>query len=273
VDIRSIDRSAISGAGWLHRISPVAKLLAFVMLLAAVVTTWNAFVAAALLALVAAVTVSARINLRLAFTLAAYPGFFALLFALASAGDALTGAVFVLKAVTAALAAVTVVLTTPYPQIFAPVQRVVPGIVGDALLMTYRTLFLLLGKFGDLVRAVRLRSGLRGTHPVRMARATTTALGSLLLYGLDLAQRDYDVMRLRGYSGRMRVHLPRSTDTRGDIALVLGSGVALAVSIAWRAGWRGLNPYSWLVPLPAVALLGIAALLRAATRSRTTQEA
>ena len=273
MDIRSIDRSAISDLGWLHRVSPISKLVAFAMVLAAVVVTWNAFVVFGLLALVAAATASARVDARLAFGLAAYPAFFALLFALASAGDPLTGSVFVLKAVAAALASVTVVLTTPYPQIFAPVQRVVPGIVGDALLMTYRTLFLLLGKFGDLVRAVRLRAGLRGTHPVRMARATTTALGSLLLYGLDLAQRDYDVMRLRGYSGRMRVHLPRSRDRRADAALLAAGIAALAASIAWRVGWRSLNPYSWLAPLPVLALLVVAALFRTVIANRTTQEA
>jgi energy-coupling factor transporter transmembrane protein EcfT len=179
----------------------------------------------------------------------------------------------VLKAVAAGLAAVTVVLTTPYPQIFAPVQRVVPGIVGDALLMTYRTMFLLLGKFGDLVRAVRLRSGLRGTHPVRMARATTTALGSLLLYGLDLAQRDYDVMRLRGYSGRMRVHLPRSHNRVADAYVVAAGAAALATSVAWRLAWVALNPYSWLAPVAAAALLAATAVVRVARPTRSPQEA
>jgi energy-coupling factor transporter transmembrane protein EcfT len=157
---------------------------------------------------------------------------------------------------------VTVVMTTPYPQVFAPVQRIVPGVVGDALLMTYRTTFLLLDKFGQLVRAVRLRAGLRGNHPVRMGRATTAALGSLLLYALDLAQRDYDVMRLRGYSGRLRVPLPRSRSRSHDAALLAAAGLALAMSAAWRLGWQSLNPYSWLLPLPALVLLGVVVVAR-----------
>jgi len=262
VNIGSIDRSAVSDLGWLHRISPTAKLVAFALVLGAIVVTWNLFVALSLLVLLAATAASARVDLRLAFTLAAYPAVFALIFAAASAPDALTGATIVVKAVTAGLAAVTIVLTTPYPQVFAPIQRIVPAIVGDALLMTYRTTFLLLGKFGQLLRAVRLRAGIRGNHPVRMARATTAALGSLLLYALDLAQRDYDVMRLRGYSGRLRVPLQRSRSRARDAALLAAAATALAVSVAWRLQWQSLNPYSWLLPLPALALLGAAAYAR-----------
>jgi energy-coupling factor transporter transmembrane protein EcfT len=262
VNIGSIDRSAVSDLGWLHRISPTAKLVAFALVLGAVVVTWNVFVAATFLLLLAAVAASARIDLRLAFTLAAYPAVFALIFAFASAPDALSGATIVIKAVCAGLAAVIIVLTTPYPQVFAPVQRVVPGVVGDALLMTYRTTFLLLGKFGQLVRAVRLRAGIRGEHPVRAARATTAAFGSLLLYALDLAQRDYDVMRLRGYSGRLRVPLPRSRSRGRDAVLLAAAGLLLATSVVWRLEWQTLNPYSWLLPLPALALLGVAAFTR-----------
>lgn len=260
MDIGSVDRSATSDLGWLHRVSPAAKLFAFALVLAAVVTTWNVFVALALLLGLLAAAISARLDLRLAVPLAAYPALFALIFALASAPDALTGTLIVLKAMGAGLAAVTIVLTTPYPHIFAPIQRVVPGIVGDALLMTYRSTFLLLDKFSNLLRAVRLRSGLRGAHPVRMARATAQALGSLLLYSLDLAQRDYDVMRLRGYTGRLRARLPKTSSRAVDAALVAASGVALVTSVAWRVDWRALNPYSWLVPLPALALVLVATI-------------
>lgn len=265
MDIGSVDRSATGDLGWLHRVSPTAKLLAFALVLAAVVTTWNVFVALALLLALMATTVSTRVDLRLTLPLATYPALFALVFALASAPDALTGTLIVFKAIAAGLAAVTIVLTTPYPHIFAPVQRIVPGIVGDALLMTYRSTFLLLDKFAHLIRAVRLRAGLRGTHPMRMARATTQAFGSLLLYSLDLAQRDYDVMRLRGYSGRLRTRLPRSRNLTADALLVFAATIALAVSAAWRLEWRALNPYSWLVPVPALALIAFAAAIRTAS--------
>jgi len=262
MDIAAIDRSATGGKGWLHRVSPAAKLVAFVLALGAVVVTWNLFVVLAVLLVLASATVSARLDLRLAFGLAAYPAVFALIFALASAPNAMTGSVIVLKAVAAGLAAVTLILTTPYPQVFAPLQRVVPGVVGDAMLMTYRSFFLLLGKFSNLLRAARLRAGVRGTHPLRSARIATQALGGLLLYSIDLSEREYDVLRLRGYSGRLRAHLPHSRARGLDAVLLACAAVVLVTSALWRVRWAELNPYSWLVPLPAIALLGAAAIAR-----------
>lgn len=269
MDIGAVDRSATSDIGWLHRVSPVAKLIAFVLLIASVIVTWNVLLALGLFLALFAAAVTARLDLRLTLSLAAYPALFALIFALASAPDLLYGTVIVLKAVTAGLSAVIVILTTPYPQVFAPVQRVVPGIVGDALLMTYRSTFLLLGKFGNLLRAVKLRAGLRGRHPVLAARAVTQALGGLLLYSMDLSEREYDIMRVRGYSGRLRVRLPKSRSRLADAALVSAAALALAISVVWRLGWVELNPYSWLLPIPALLLLAGAAVFRSTSREAT----
>ncbi len=264
MDIGSIDRSATRGDGPLRAASPVSKLVAFALVLLAVLLSWNALVLVSLLIALVAVAVWGRVDLSLAIPLASYPALFAAVFAWASAPDLMTGAAIVLKSVTAALAAVLVVLTTPYPQVFAPIQRVTPGIVGDALLMTYRTLFLLLEKFSNLLRAVRLRSGFRGKSPVRSAKAAASALGGLLLYSVDLAQRDYDIMRIRGYEGRLRVSPARSRDRVADVLLLLGAVVLALTSALWRMGATSLNPYSWLVPLPALALLASVALVRKA---------
>lgn len=260
MQIGAVDQSATLGESWLHRSSPIAKLLAFAIVLAAAMVSWNLLVLAGIAVLLMAAIVSARVKPRLAFTLAAYPAFFAAVFALASAPDVATGIVIVLKAAAAGLAAVTLVLTTPYPQIFAPIQRVVPGIVGDALLMTYRSTFLLLDKFSNLMTAVRLRSGVRVGQPVRAARATTQALAGLLLYSFDLSQRDYDIMRVRGYQDRLRIALPKSASPTRDAALVGFATMVLATSVLWRTASGSLNPYSWLVPIPAIAAL-LAALL------------
>jgi energy-coupling factor transporter transmembrane protein EcfT len=258
MDIGRIDSSATLGDSWLHRASPKAKLLAFGFILLSVVVTWNILVIASLALLLAAVVASARVSPRLAYGLAAYPALFALIFALASAPDLMTGAVIVLKAMTAALAAVTIVLTTPYPYVFAPVQKIVPTIVGDALLMTYRSLFILLEKFSNLLRAVRLRSGLARGGLVASGRASMQAMGGLLLYSFDLSQRDYDIMRVRGYSGRLRVTVPPGASRIVDFVVVIVSAVAAAVSIVWRVRAEELNPYSWMLPIIPLVLFLIA---------------
>jgi energy-coupling factor transporter transmembrane protein EcfT len=262
MNMGSIDTSATLGTSWLHRCSPVSKLVAFALVLTGIVVTWNLFVVLALLAALSAAVVSARLKARLAFGLAAYPALFALIFALASAPGLMTGAVIVSKAVTAALAAVTIVLTTPYPQVFAPVQRVVPVVVGDALLMTYRSVFLLLEKFSNLLRAMRLRAGLVGHSPVPSAVATTRALGGLLLYSIDLSQREYDVMRLRGYERRLVAELPRTERPAIDAAMIATAALLLATSVLWRVGWQALNPYSWIPLAGGVAMLAVALAFR-----------
>jgi cobalt/nickel transport system permease protein len=261
VDISAIDRSGTQGTSWLHRATPRSKLVGVALVLAAAIVSWNFLVLASLAMVLLAAALSAKLDMKLTLTLSLYPAFFAAIFAFASAPSWLGALVIVLKAVAAALAVVIVVLTTPYPQVFAPLQRIAPGIVGDALLMTYRTFFLLLERFSDVVRSIRLRSGV-SRSPARAVRLGAASLGNVLLYSIDLAQREYDVMRLRGYSGRLEINVT-SHPWRGAESLLVVAGVAsLVVAVLWRLGAAGLNPYSWLVPLPALAALAIAGFVR-----------
>ncbi len=262
MDVGAIDRSATLGTGPLRSADPRSKLVALALVLGAVLVSWNALVLASFTIALLAASVWGRLPVGLAIRLAAYPAVFALVFAFASAPDAMTASVIVLKATTAALGAVTVVLSTPYPQVFAPLQRITPGIVGDAMLMTYRSLFILLEKFSNLLRAARLRAGLAGKNPVRSARVVFSALGGLMLYAVDLAQRDYDIMRVRGYEGRLRTTPAGSTNRLADVTILVGSLVMLATSVVWRSAATTLNPYSWLAPLPALAALGLTFALR-----------
>lgn len=259
MDVRAIDLSATSGHSRLHAAGPVAKLAAFALVLTGVVIQQNVLIIAACGLVLAAVVVGSRLPARAVFGLAAYPAVFAIVFAFAAAPDVLTGALFVARAVTAALGAIVLVFSTPYPQLFAPLQRVVPEIVGDAMLMTYRSLFLLADKFEHLRLAVRLRSGLSRGHPVRAARATASALGSLVLYALDLSEREYDILRIRGYEGGLKVSPVPSTHRGFDAGLVAGAATLLALATVFRLAGAGLTPYSWM-PAAAAALVLVCTL-------------
>lgn len=265
MDIAVVDRSAVSGHSALHGAATGAKLAAFSLVLAAVVVSTNLFVVLTITIILLAAVAALRLPARSMLPLAAYPAVFAAVFAFASAPDALAASLIIAKAVTAALASVVLMFTTPYPQVFAALQRVTPGLVGDTLLMTYRAVFILADKFGDLTRAVRLRAGLSAGHPVRAARATTRALGGLLLYSLDLAQREYDVLVLRGYTGRLRVAVRPSRSPATDIAILVCASALLIVATLWRIYWIHLIDYSWM--LPALALLGLGVAI--ASRRRT----
>jgi hypothetical protein len=131
--------------------------------------------------------------------------------------------------------------------------------------MTYRSLFILADKLGDLMCAIRLRAGVSAHQPVRSARATTRALGGLLLYSFDLSQREYDILRLRGYEGRLRV-TPAASRARGtDIASILVALAALGVSVAFRI-LPGLAGFGWLVTTAGIIVLAAGALLGRRTR-------
>jgi cobalt/nickel transport system permease protein len=246
MDVRVIDMSATSGRSRLHGASALSKLVAFGAVLAAVVVQQNVLLVAAAGLLIAALAIGSRLPLRAVLGLAAYPGIFATVFALAAAPDVLTGTLFVVRAMAAALGAIVLVFVTPYPQIFAPLQRVLPDVVGDSMLMTYRSLFLLADKFEHLRLAIRLRSGLSRGHPLRAARASASALGSLVLYALDLSQREYDVLRLRGYEGRLRVSSRKAENRAFDATLIAAAVAVFAVALGFRLAGAALTPLSWL---------------------------
>lgn len=269
MDITILDTSATQGTSWLHRCAPAAKLAAFALMVVAIASSVNVLVVASIAACLLAVATSCRLPAGPLLALSAYPGVFAALFAFAAGVDALGAALIVGRAVTAALAAVVLMLTTPYPQVFAPIQRLVPPVVGDAILMTYRSLFLLVDKFASTMTAVRLRSGLNRRAPLRSASAVSRTLGGVLLYSVDLSQRTHDIMYLRGYDGRLVVSARSSDSIVRDVALVTAAAVVMGGAWLWRTRWAELNPYAWLPlasALIAVLLTLATTLLRKAAR-------
>jgi len=263
VDLARVDTSATLGHSALHRAVPASKLAAFALVLGAVIISTNVLVVVSLLCCLIAVVVSLRLPLRPIIVLAAYPGLFAALFAFAAATDLFSAALIVAKAVTAALAAVTLMFSTPYPQVFAPIQRVVPTVIADSLLMTYRSLFLLLEKFSHTLTAARLRAGIVGHNPVRSAGTITRALGGVMLYSIDLSQRTHDIMHLRGYDGRLAVTTQPSVSRALDSATVACAALLLVTAVAWRVWWPVLNPYAWVPLVLSIAGLGAALAYRA----------
>lgn len=261
MDIGVVDASATLGRSALHKATPGAKLLAFALLLSAVISTTNVLVLGGItLALVGAV-LGNRLPARPMLALAAYPGFFAVVFAWAANAGLLGGSLIVVKAVTAALSAVILMFTTPYPQVFAPVQRWLPPVIGDALLITYRSLFLMLETFSHTLRAAKLRAGFVGRQPLRSAGLVSRSLGSVLLYSIDLSQRTYDIMHLRGYEKRLVVSPQQSVSRALDVSVVLCAAAVAGIALLWRLEWRALNPYSWLPTTAGLLILGVGLLL------------
>ena len=268
MDIAALDRWAVQGQSRLHRASPLGKIAATLLFVACVAVARDVLTLLTLYGVLATLVVVARLPLRRTLAIGAYPALFAALFALSQwNGQWATPVVIVLKAMGAALAMVLLVSTTPYPQLFAIIGRVLPRMVADALLMTYRSFFLLLESMDHLIIALRLRGGLLRGQPVRTIRNLSVALGVLLVRSLELGERLYDVLMLRGYSGRFPAggnwnKIAPATDGLP----VLAGLVLLALAIVSQIG-----PWSLTWALAALLLAGVGFVLATVERHGVRQ--
>ena len=230
MDIGTLDYWANQRQSWLHRASAPVKLIWLGLVLMAVVSNGSLTVLLLVYASLLLMIVSTRLPLVQILGVASYPVVFVLLLVVASwDGTWLSPLLLLGKALTAALAAVTVVVTTPYPRIFATLRPVLPGPVVDALFLTYRSLFLLLELMGRLLRALRLRGGLSRVPYRQRLMNLAGALGLLLMRSLDLSQGLYAAMHLRGYQGYIPSSLRRSSSLHIN-GLLVAHGVALMVA-------------------------------------------
>jgi cobalt/nickel transport system permease protein len=233
--LAQIDYLASTAATPWHRASALGKLAVVLAVLAVAVFAPGLRLLAALYALMWTLVLTSRLPWRLVAAAAGYPLIFSLLF-IASQWDGTwqTPLRLGLRPLTASLAAVWLVGTTPYPDLFAPLSRVLPRSVGDGLFLTYRALFALLARAERLWRAARLRGGLSG--PLRRRLANTGAgLGTLVVHGFERSNRLYSAMLLRGHSGRICGCRHYAEWTRADLWVALAATVLAALVFGlWR---------------------------------------
>jgi cobalt/nickel transport system permease protein len=233
--LSEIDRHACGGASAWHRGSALGKLVVGAGLIGLAIASPSLTLLAAVHALAWLLVLTGRIPVRLALGAAAYPLLFVVLFVVARwDGTAATPLALVLRPLTASLTAVWLVGTTPYPDLFAPLSRVLPRGAGDGLFLTYRALFSLLARTESLRDAMRLRGGRGGSLRGRLLLAGE-GLGTLVVQGFDRSQRLYEAMLLRGHSGRICGCRHFAHRSRADVASV---GAALALAAAAVLLWK-----------------------------------
>lgn len=235
--LTQIDYCASAGRTPWHRASAIAKLLLAVALVLLAVFAPTLRLLLVLHALAWTLALTSRLPARLMAAAAFYPLAFSLLFVLGRwDGTWQTPLTLVLRPLTASLTAVWLVGTTPYPDLFAPLSRLLPRNAADGLFLTYRALFELLARTERLWRALRLRGGASGPARRRLAVAGE-GLGTLVLYGFERSQRLYATMLLRGHNGRVCGCRHYAEWAREDVLVALAGTLAVAATVTfWRAG-------------------------------------
>ncbi len=200
MDLGYIDNLAYNGKSLMHRASTPVKVALVVVVLGVVVTSQEPRELAGVFLVLGTVFWLSGLPWKELFSLLAYPVLFSLAFALSrlEAGFPVFFTV-IAKAATAALGLILLVSTTPYIEVFSLLALVLPQILIDALYLTYRSLFILLGQMSSFVTILHLKAGLAPWTLLRNARSIGGVLGVMFLHSLKMSERMYDVMMLRGY--------------------------------------------------------------------------
>jgi len=231
IDVARIDHWAASGTGMLHRASPVAKVVFLLLVVSAAVVSKNPYALTAGYLVLIAVAVAAGLPWSRVMVLSWYAAVFALLYSFSIRGGVWIRALFVMKAITPSCAMLMLIVSTPYPKIFALLSAALPEMITAGLFMTYRTLFILLDMMDNFGAAIRLRGGFSPGSLYKNSANISKGIAMLLVRAVERASRIYAVMVVRGYSGSMAERSPIRLERADWLPLCAGCVVLLLVII------------------------------------------
>jgi cobalt/nickel transport system permease protein len=224
MDVAIIDYYANHGKSFLHKAKAFWKIIFAALIIASIIITNEFYLLLGIYITLATIAVWTKLPVIKILTIAAYPAIFALIFALASwNGSWLRAGVIMLKALSAALTMVILIVTTPYPDIFNAIRPIVPRIIAEGLFFTYRSVFILLELTDDLIKGLRVRGGITRRKYINNVRNFSSGIGLLVVRGVDYSEKFYGVMSVRGYGGKISSENTKAGISRNDIiALIIG---------------------------------------------------
>ncbi len=203
IPLSYLDYLAVDGKTFLHRLSPMSKIIGMLLVLSGIVILRNLSGILLLYGFLLGLFFACRLPLRI-FALTLYPLIFAILFIFISGLQIHFILLIFLKVLSGSTGVVLLLATTPYPSIFAALDKVLPSIFVTALFLTYRSIFILLKVFEETRHALHLRGGFQWKHPWRSLINISNAFGHLIIKGIDASEKMYEAMVLRGF--RNKIH-------------------------------------------------------------------
>lgn len=256
MDVALIDYYANHGKSFLHSAGAPSKLLFTALVITSVVITGEFYLLLAIYLSLVAMAVWTRLCPAKIITIAAYPAIFALLFVILTwDGSLLRAGVIMLKALTAALTMVLLIVTTPYPDVFKTLRPVLPGIIHDGLYLTYRSLFVLLEMTDGLVKGLKVRGGLTKRKYLRNITNFSYGIGLVLIKGFDITEKYYGVMKVRGYTGEIASDKASWKLGTDDIAAVVFGILIFSVSLGIKLNGSFDQPGLYALIIAAIILM------------------
>lgn len=229
-----VDRNAALGSSFLHTVAPESKMMtAFFLFVTVLASGRLEFLALLILSLSALLLFTGTKIMEQAVFLI-YPLFFGGLF-----GGVLLGyrgavlALVLLRACSAVFVLLLLITTTPYIQLFAVLNRFLPTVLVDIMFLTYRSFFILTGQIQETVTAVRLKGGYDLSSIGRSLKNAARVLGFTLLTSLEMNERSFRILLLRGYAGGIMPANRSFTWCRQDILPVVLSSILMVLAVIW----------------------------------------
>lgn len=202
IQLSYLDYLAVEGKSFLHRLSTMPKIIGMLLVLSGVVILKNLSGLSLLYGILLGLFFACRLPLRI-FPLTLYPLIFAILFIFMSGFQIHFILLVFLKVLSGSTGVVLLLATTPYPSIFAALDKFLPSIFVTALFLTYRSIFILLKVLEEMRHALYLRGGFQWKHPWRSLNNISNAFGHLIIKGIDASEKMYESMTLRGFKNKI----------------------------------------------------------------------
>ncbi len=232
IDVARIDYWAASGSGPLHRASAPAKTIFLAFLVGSAVIAKNPLALGTAYLLLLLIAAASGLPWLRMTALSLPAAMFAVVFGLSLRGGPWVYALLVLKAITPAYAMLTLIVSTPYPRIFALLGAVLPEVLAAGLFMTYRSFFILLEMMEHFIASIRLRGGISAGSIATNSANIAKGIGTLIVRAVERAARLYAVMAVRGYQGSMAESGIGGLNRHDWLPLGTG-GALLAMILVW----------------------------------------
>lgn len=204
MDLYLLDYLSVNKTSLIHRLHPITKIAMAMFLISLVFYFKNIRFLLSIYLFLNFIILVARLPWHKIFIFSLYPLLFLILFIFAMPAISMAGfLIILLKVISITTTMILLFATTPYPCVFGYLGKVLPVFLVSILFLTYRSIFIILSIFKEVKIGFYLRAGFVPRRPIRSLKNISKAFGYLVIRAIDESQAMYEIMRLRGFKGKI----------------------------------------------------------------------